>query len=172
MNFNYKLSMILLLLWAGIAQAQSYDLNNFTPLKSVGPLPDDFTVKSSEKFQQDVSNVEGSNKREQQDLESFLLESNFQIEDILHSGRILYGDPITEYLNQIKKQILDANPEIMQDIRIYTLLSNEVNAFTFDNGIVIVTPGWLHRCRMKRSWPIFFVMNLCITIRNILLPAM
>ncbi len=133
--------MILLLLWAGIAQAQSYDLNNFTPLKSVGPLPDDFTVKSSEKFQQDVSNVEGSNKREQQDLESFLLESNFQIEDILHSGRILYGDPITEYLNQIKKQILDANPEIMQDIRIYTLLSNEVNAFTFDNGIVIVTTG-------------------------------
>ena len=141
MNFNYKLPMILLLLWAGIAQAQSYDLNNFTPLKSVGPLPDDFTVKSSEKFQQDVSNVEGSNKREQQDLESFLLESNFQIEDILHSGRILYGDPITEYLNQIKKQILDANPEIMQDIRIYTLLSNEVNAFTFDNGIVIVTTG-------------------------------
>ena len=133
--------MIMLLLWAGIAQAQSYDLNNFTPLKSVGPLPDDFTVKSSEKFQQDVSNVEGSNKREQQDLESFLLESNFQIEDILHSGRILYGDPITEYLNQIKKQILDANPEIMQDIRIYTLLSNEVNAFTFDNGIVIVTTG-------------------------------
>ena len=131
----------MLLLWAGIAQAQSYDLNNFTPLKSVGPLPDDFTVKSSEKFQQDVSNVEGSNKREQQDLESFLLESNFQIEDILHSGRILYGDPITEYLNQIKKQILDANPEIMQDIRIYTLLSNEVNAFTFDNGIVIVTTG-------------------------------
>ena len=141
MNFNYKLPMIMLLLWAGIAQAQSYDLNNFTPLKSVGPLPDDFTVKSSEKFQQDVSNVEGSNKREQQDLESFLLESNFQIEDILHSGRILYGDPITEYLNQIKKQILDANPEIMQDIRIYTLLSNEVNAFTFDNGIVIVTTG-------------------------------
>ena len=141
MNFNCKLPMILLLLWAGIAQAQSYDLNNFTPLKSVGPLPDDFTVKSSEKFQQDVSNVEGSNKREQQDLESFLLESNFQIEDILHSGRILYGDPITEYLNQIKKQILDANPEIMQDIRIYTLLSNEVNAFTFDNGIVIVTTG-------------------------------
>ncbi len=141
MNFNCKLPMILLLLWAGIVQAQSYDLNNFTPLKSVGPLPDDFTVKSSEKFQQDVSNVEGSNKREQQDLESFLLESNFQIEDILHSGRILYGDPITEYLNQIKKQILDANPEIMQDIRIYTLLSNEVNAFTFDNGIVIVTTG-------------------------------
>lgn len=141
MQLNCKLPMLLLLLCAGMIQAQTYDLNNFTPLKSEGPLPDDFTVKSSEKFQQDVSNVEGSNKREQKDLESFLLESNFQIEDILHSGRIIYGDPVTTYLNKIKDEILRANPDIKQDIRIYTLLSNEVNAFTFDNGIVIVTTG-------------------------------
>lgn len=121
--------------------AQQYDLNQFQTLKSVGPLPDDFTVKSSQKFEQDKEQVTGVSKREQKDMESFLLESNFGIEDMLHSGRIVYGDPITNYLNTIKEEILRTNPELKQDIRIYTLLSNEVNAFTFDNGIVIVTTG-------------------------------
>ncbi len=141
MLLKINLPLMALLLQAGLLHAQAYDLNTFTSLQSAGPLPDDFTVKSSEKYQQDVSNVEGANKREQKDLESFLLESNFEIEDVLHSGRIIYGDPITVYLMKIKDEILRANPEIRQDIRIYTLLSNEVNAFTFDNGIVIVTTG-------------------------------
>ena len=69
------------------------------------------------------------------------MESNFLINEMLHSGRVIFGDPVTTYLNNIKAEILKANPELDDDIRIYTLLSNDVNAFTADNGIVLVTTG-------------------------------
>jgi predicted Zn-dependent protease len=121
--------------------SQQIDFENFTTLKSVGKIPEDFTTLASTKFKEDAAEIEGESRREKADKETFLLESNFLINEMLHSGRVIFGDPVTNYLNQIKAEILKANPELDDDIRIYTLLSNDVNAFTADNGIVLVTTG-------------------------------
>lgn len=133
--------LIYTLLLTNILAAQNFDFNNFQTLRSSGTVPDDFTEKSSVKFQRDKSEIESDSKREQKDMENFLLASNYEIEDMLHSGRIVFGDPITNYLNDIKSEILKGDPQLAKSIRIYTLLSNDVNAFTFDNGIVVVTTG-------------------------------
>lgn len=139
----YKKPLILIaaLFLSGALWSQQFDFTNFQTLRSAGPVPDDFTEKSSVKFQRDKSDIETESKREKKDMESFLLASNYEIEDMLHSGRVLFGDPVTNYLNDIKKEILKDDPKLAESIRIYTLLSNEVNAFTFDNGIVVVTTG-------------------------------
>ncbi len=121
--------------------SQQIDFENFTTLKSVGKIPEDFTTLASTKFKQDAAEIASENGREKADKEIFLLESNFLINEMLHSGRVIFGDPVTTYLNNIKAEILKANPELDDDIRIYTLLSNDVNAFTADNGIVLVTTG-------------------------------
>lgn len=144
-----RLILITLITLAGTSfgvfgqSAPPIDLDHFTTLRSSGLLPEDFTVRSSEKFARESSDVVYDSKRERKDKETFLLESNFQIEEMLHSGRIVFGDTITSYLNAIKDVILKNNPSLSPNIRIYTLLSNDVNAFTFDNGIVIVTTGLL-----------------------------
>jgi len=131
-----------LFLFAEILSAQVYNLQQFQGLDSQGEIPEDFTKLSSLKFQEDVENIEESNSnREQRDKEDFLLQSNFLMDDILHSGRVIFGDPVTNYLNEIKDNLLKDDKEARNEIRIYTLLSNEVNAFTANNGIVLVTTG-------------------------------
>jgi len=137
-----KFSIVLLfLLTVTLGNTQEIDFKTFKSLTSSGPIPEDFTVLSSEKYAREKSAVSSESKREQRDMEDFLLESNFQVEELLHSGYIIFGDPVSNYLNEIRKIIQTANPDLKKDIRIYTMLSNEANAFTFDNGIVIVTTG-------------------------------
>ena len=121
--------------------AQDIDFLHFKTLQSAGKIPEDFTRLSSEKYFDDIATLEGSNKKEIQDKQNFLLESNFIIDEMLHSGRVVFGDPVTNYLNKIKDEILSSNPQLADEIRIYTLLSNDVNAFTADNGIILVTTG-------------------------------
>ena len=121
--------------------SQTIDFQNFRGLRSAGTVPEDFTKLSSEKFQEDRENISWGNNNERKDQETFLLESNFLMDDILHSGRVIFGDPVTNYLNELKEIIFADDPESGKNIRIYTLLSNEVNAFTSDNGIVLVTTG-------------------------------
>ncbi len=121
---------------------QTIDFENFPGISSAGDIPEDFTKLSSQKFNEDKETIEDSyDRRVQKDKENFLLESNFLMDEILHSGRVTFGDPVTNYLNQIKDIILKNDPETKNAIKIYTLLSNEVNAFTSDNGIVLVTTG-------------------------------
>jgi len=122
-------------------QAQAIDFNRFKSLESAGMVPEDFTRLASEKYYEDVADLKSKSRSEQKDQEEFLLASNFLIDEMLHSGRVIFGDPVTEYLNKIKDEILSSNKELSDDIRVYTLVSNEVNAFTADNGIVLVTTG-------------------------------
>ncbi|MFI5172384.1 MAG: M48 family metallopeptidase [Chitinophagales bacterium] len=121
--------------------AQQTDFDHFQSLRAKGPVPEDFTKLSSEKFREDRETMESSSQREAADKETFLLESNFLMDEILHSGRVIFGDPVSVYLNQMKDILLKDEPELRDRIRVYTLLSNEVNAFTADNGIVLVTTG-------------------------------
>ncbi len=136
-----KFILLLFLFVALDTRAQTIDFEHFTTLLSSGPVPDDFTKRPSIKFNEDVSAIESDSKREQMDKATFLLESNYMLEDMLNSGRVIFGDPVTAYLNRIKDEILKDDAELKKNIRIYTLLSNDVNAFTFDNGIVLVTTG-------------------------------
>ncbi len=137
--------LLLLLLCTGAMhvtlQAQTIDLNRFKSIEAAGKVPEDFTRLASEKYYEDIADLESNSRNEQKDQQEFLLASNFLIDEMLHSGRVIFGDPVTEYLNKIKDEILRSNKDLDDDIRIYTLLSNEVNAFTADNGIVLVTTG-------------------------------
>ncbi len=142
------MSRTFILLFAGIiyfniVSSQTIDFQKFESLKSAGKVPEDFTKLSSEKYRADKENISSNSSTERKDQETFLLESNFLMDDILHSGQVIFGDPVTNYLNEIKDIILANDPKTANEIRIYTLMSNEVNAFTSDNGIVLVTTGLL-----------------------------
>mgnify|MGYP000390610305 CR=1 FL=1 len=136
--------------------AQSIDFEQFRSLRSAGTVPEDFTKLSSEKFQEDRENISTGSSSERRDQETFLLESNFLMDDILHSGRVIFGDPVTNYLNELKDIIFEDNAETRESIRIYTLLSNEVNAFTSDNGIVLVSTGLL--AQVENEAQIVFIL--------------
>ncbi|MFL5729620.1 MAG: M48 family metallopeptidase [Cytophagaceae bacterium] len=118
------------------------DFNNYEPLKSYGNLPRDFTTLSSQKYQHDKQTISKSDKlRDRKAKDEFYLESNYIIDDILLSGKVLFNDPVSLYVNKVADKLLAANPEIRQQIRIYTLKSTAVNAFATNNGIIFINLG-------------------------------
>ncbi|MBC8047584.1 MAG: M48 family metalloprotease [Fimbriimonadaceae bacterium] len=126
------------------AFCQTIDFTNYQGLYSSGIVPDDFTKLSSQKYKDERENINTSeSRRDQLSQDQFYLESNFLTDRLLHSGRVVFGDPVTNYLNEIKAIILKDDPKLKEKIRIYTYRSNDANAYTFNNGIVLVTTGLL-----------------------------
>src|ERR1043165_2825518 len=124
------------------AQAQEIDWQHYTTLQCAGKIPEDFTQLSSQKYHAEKREIDVNAKRGiQKTQDQFFLKSNFIMNEVLHSGRVLFGDPVTQYLNNIKDILLKDDPQLRDKIRIYTFRSSEVNAYTSNDGIVLVTTG-------------------------------
>lgn len=150
-----KLFFILLMLH-GLAYAQM-DFNHYPGLYSTGAVPDDFTTLSSKKYDSEKQNISyDDSRRDRKAQDQFFLESNFYEDKLLHSGRIVFGDQVTQYLNDIKDVILKDDPALSNQIRIYTYRSAEANAYTFNNGVVVFTTGLLAQAENEAQ--IAFIM--------------
>lgn len=114
------------------------DYADFKPLQSVGVMPPDFKTYTSEKIETSTDgDIEGVSRRDQKD---FLKGIYYGIDQIIHSGKVLYGDPISNYVENIGEKIIADDPSL-QGLRFYTLRSNVVNALSTKQGIVFVTEG-------------------------------
>lgn len=123
----------------------SQDFNQYQPMKSKGMIPEDFTKLSSEKYKSDIDKHENDSlKIRKRVANDFYLESNFAIGDILSNGRILFNEPLSNYLEEIFQKIKLANPILQnQNIRFYISSSTIVNAFTTQEGIILFNTGLL-----------------------------
>lgn len=103
--FKIKLLIILVCL-TGLLAAQTVPVYNFTPLQSAGAIPADFTRTPSqtyflEDYTKDVEDyAEAIGKR------NFFSSSVMFMDKVLHSGYVIFGDSVTNYLNQVKDEIL------------------------------------------------------------------
>jgi Zn-dependent protease with chaperone function len=120
------------------------DFNNYELLKSTGTIPQEFLTPSSEKYKKELENVnEEAKKADQKDQKQFYLESNFVVDDLLQSAKVLFNDPITEYINQVADELLKNDPELRKEVRFYAVRSSAVNAFATNQGIIFVNVGLL-----------------------------
>jgi hypothetical protein len=130
--------------------------NDFERLKSVGNIPDDFTKLYSEKYKQDVSTINSNEKLGKKNAREFAAITNYSIDNLLLSGKVVYGDPISVYCNQLKNYLLKNDQETSDFLRIYVLKSSQVNAFSTRQGIIFVTVGLM--ARMKNEAQLAFVL--------------
>lgn len=138
--------------------AQETDFHHYQTLQSSGKIPDDFTGLSSEKYMADKQQIDENSKREdKQSEDQFFLESNFLMDEVLHSGRVIFGDPVTQYLNAVKDSLVKDDPELKNKIRIYTFRSTDVNAFTANNGVVLVTTGLI--AQLENEAQLAFILS-------------
>ena len=117
---------------------------DYKPLTSSGSLPSDFVTLSSKKYEDaksKLSKKESKNVIKQK--EDFLLSTNFAIDDILLSGKVLFNDELTSYLNSVADNALASEPGLRKELRFYVYKSTAVNAFSTNQGIVLVTTGLL-----------------------------
>jgi len=112
------------------------DFNNYTTLQAKGDIPEDFKEYTYTKIANDVKDQKSGLTLAQRSV--FIEGTRYSIDKILHSGYVVYGDEISEYVTEIANKLLANNPELLAKLRFYTIKSNSTNAFSTDQGIVFV----------------------------------
>ncbi|MCT4580979.1 MAG: M48 family metallopeptidase [Flavobacteriales bacterium] len=125
--------------WVSIAQ----DFNNYEPIMCAGPLPKDFTDRTSDKVLKDIekNTDKTENHIEAKSKNNFILKSNYMLDELLMSGRVLFGDPVSEYVNTVADKLLKDEPKLRKELRFYCIKSNITNAFSTNQGMIFVTLG-------------------------------
>jgi len=127
-----------ILLFATTVLAQ-VDFNQYRTLTSAGQIPEDFSMQTHQKLAQDLAN--GRDELKKKDEQAFLQMIHYGLDNVLHSGLVVYGDPVTNYVTAVAQNLLKDTPELSAKLRFYTLKSNISNAFSTDQGIVFITTG-------------------------------
>ncbi len=112
----------------------------YKPLISSGYIPEDIRKLSYDKFKDDLGTMD-KNTADRKTTEEFLLMSNYRVDELLQSGKILFNDPISEYCEKILDEILKDDADTRAKIRVYTIRSSIANAFATNQGILFVTVG-------------------------------
>ncbi|MFM9986214.1 MAG: M48 family metallopeptidase [Flavobacteriales bacterium] len=141
--YNLRPVVFFLLLSCALTSIQTLRAQTYKPLTSSGEIPLEFRTVTAAKVQQ-AQREEKKNKRtyaEKKRINEFLLKNNYVIDALLTSGKVLYGDTVTKYIEAVADKLLADDPELRSELRFYTVKSAEVNAFTTNQGIVFVTIG-------------------------------
>ena len=141
-NLIYILTFIIVSITSSFfSQTDTFD--KFQTLTSKGDIPYDFYSLTYKKIKKDIK--EHKKELSKSDEKIFLKGIHYGIDEILHSGMVLYGDQISTYVKNIADHLLKNNEELKNKLRFYTLKSNEVNAFSTDQGIVFITTGLISK---------------------------
>ncbi|MEM6270103.1 MAG: M48 family metallopeptidase [Bacteroidota bacterium] len=128
----------------GFASAQDFD--HYEIMRSQGKIPAELLRRSSEKYaDQRETLARAQNRSVRRSQSKFLLQSSFLIDDLLLSGKVLFNDPVTAYLTQVKDHLLRDRPELRDEVRIYLVRSSSVNAFATNDGIILFNIGLFAR---------------------------
>jgi predicted Zn-dependent protease len=139
MYFKNAITVVsFILLSAGPLVAQ-VDFNNYSTLLAKGKIPEDFTKLTYDKLKDDLKTGREELRRGQEKV--FFEGTNYAIDEILHSGLVVYGDEISTYISEIVDKLLKNDGQLRAKLRFYTIKSNSSNAFSTDQGIVFVTTG-------------------------------
>lgn len=139
MNQKTKFKSLFFALFTTVTLSAQVNFNDYSTLLSKGKIPEDFTKLTYNKLQDDLKEGRDELKKGQEKI--FFEGTNYAIDEILHSGLVVYGDELTNYITEIADHLLKNNSQLRSKLRFYTLKSNAANAFSTDQGIVFVTTG-------------------------------
>ncbi len=147
-NLPLLLLMQFLINFSLIAQKQPTVADftyNYVTLKPIGEIPEDLCTQFTKAYQNEKEELNKNKSTQPKHIsktkDKFLQESNYFINQILLSGKVLYNTPLNTYLEKITDKILINEPELRKEIRIYILKTPTVNASATDKGILFVNLG-------------------------------
>ena len=134
---KYIYSIVLVLITFSLYSQKEYSL-----VKSEGIIPDEIIKMNKSIYHLSKDTVKG-NRSEVNDKNEFLLKSNYQLGNLLKSGKILFGDRFTKYVTKVGDNLLKDYPELQKNIKFYVVKSAEVNAYSTQQGYLFVNLGLL-----------------------------
>lgn len=114
---------------------------DFSHIKCGGVMPEDFRTAFSEKYQSDLEYNNTETDLSKHDAREFAVLTNYYNHALLTGGSVLYGDSVSNYANEILDKLLVNHGELKEKLRVYTIKSNHVNAYSTNQGIIFITLG-------------------------------
>jgi len=161
---------VLLLSSTVIAQVQNQniDFQQYKPQVCQGPIPAILTKLTSSKAKEAMRNIKDkSGKRAEKRTEmDHAVESSFFEDQLLTSGQILYGDPMSEFVNDVADELLKEDQVLRDKLHFFVLKSHVPNAYTTHNGIVVVTIGLLARLENESQLAVILAHEIQHFVKN------
>lgn len=131
---------ILLIILNG--NCQTTNLEDYSYLCSKGSIPKGLLTSAYLKYQTEFPlKTMGDRRKVALKKKNFYLKSNYALNSVLESGRVVYGDEITSYINKVADEVLKNYPEVRRELQFYTLKSSSVNSFSTSQGYIFVNVG-------------------------------
>ena len=130
-------------------------MGGYQRLRPTGKVPAYFQIAFLEEFNPFVSDIDTTVSTESQ--EEFWEESNQYINQLLLSGKVLYNDPVTSYLNQVADHLLRKNSDLRRKLRFFAVRSPSINAFSSNQGVVLVNLGLI--ARLESESQLAFILS-------------
>ena len=141
---------MLILAFSSKSFAQNnYDTKTYNGIYSRGDIPGDMQKSVQELYEEDKNRMEQYTEKRKSRRSKGVLECSYAINKMVQGGRILYGDPITLWVNRIADTILKNEPELRSELRFYTYKSPAVNAFATGQGMIFVSTGLVSRLQSE-----------------------
>lgn len=142
MNKNiYFLVFCLLTLGSGV---KGQDFNRYERLKCGAPIPEQVKKLSGKSYEEKAENITRDQSRfERKAKDRFYLSSTFRTRKLLLSGRVLFHDTLTNYVEKVADEVLKDQPELRKKLNFYIVKSSVVNGFATNDGMIFLTMGML-----------------------------
>jgi len=145
---HFVFIIVQLLVLSGFSQNTNFD--SYTFLSSRGPIPKGLLTTAYSKYQEEFPIKTVSDQRRMAlKKKNFYLKSNYALNTVLESGRVVFGDEITTYINKVADEVLKNYPELRNELQFYTLKSSSVNAFSTNQGYIFINVGLIAKMRSE-----------------------
>ncbi|WP_338761403.1 M48 family metallopeptidase [Bernardetia sp. ABR2-2B] len=122
------------------------NFEEYQPLESKGTVPEDFLLSVSDRYvAKNATIAKGTDKKTAKSIDNFNLQSSFSLKQLLWSGNVIFGDDISQYLNEIATELLKDNEELQGKVRFYVVKSPVPNAFANPDGAIFINLGLVAR---------------------------
>lgn len=127
-------------------------------LKCQGEIPPEFKRGYFESYKDVVESgeIEGG-RRARKEFQKFSALIALEMEEMLHGGSVVYGDSISAYCNHLLDFLLKDDVALRSQLRVFTLRSAELNAFSTHQGILFVTTALV--ASMKNEAQLAYVLS-------------
>ena len=109
------------------------------PFESAGQIPAEFLQPISQTFQEHLARHADLSSEQAE----FYLMNAYHVQQLLSSGKVMFQDDASLFVQQVADQILRNRPDLRKDLRFFTVRSPELNAFSTNHGLILVNLGLL-----------------------------
>lgn len=159
--------LVLCSLMGFLPSLSAQDFDDYQPMQSSGVIPRDFLTLSSTKFlaRSEADSI-SETEVEAEIRRQFFLESSFSIDQLLHSGKVMFNDEASAYVEKVVDVLLADVPELRSQLRFYVIKSPYVNAFATNDGIIFINIALLAKTANEAELAFILCHEITHYIRN------